>query len=75
MKFRITIGVNDTPWGRQHVLFIGEGKNAIEVVREYAKDAFAVLSREDAISLVNNCWVDAGNDTIPIAVQNLKWLD
>ena len=75
MKFRLTIGENGTSFGKQRILCSFEAENAIEFVREYAKDAFAVLSREDAVSLINNCWVDAGSDTIPIAVQSLKWID
>ena len=75
MLFRLSIGENGTPWGKQTIIHTGEAKNAIEFVRNYAMDAFAVLNPTDAYSLIEACWVDAGEDTIAIAVQNLKWYD
>lgn len=74
MKFRLTIGENGTPYGKQTVIHSGNAANAIEFVRNYAIDAFSVLNPMDAQSLLDACWVDAGIDTIPIPVQNLKWI-
>lgn len=72
-RFRLTIGENGTAWGKQSVVFEGEAENAVVFVSEYWKDALAVLSIEEAESLFDAMWVDAGADTLPIAVQNLAF--
>lgn len=69
--FRLTIGENGTAWGKQIVLYENEAANAVEFVKQYQLDAYAVFSKEDVNSLLNECWVDAGSNTIPIAVANL----
>lgn len=68
MKFRLTIGENGTAWGKQKIVFEGKAENAIEFVKNY-------LAHRDPSwinNIINNAWVDAGSDTIPIAVMNLK---
>ena len=72
MKFRLITGENGTAFGKQHIVITGEAENAIEFAKaclDYAKAALA--DEDDARAFLNNCWIDAGNDTIAIAVQNL----
>ena len=63
--FRLTIGENGTPWGKQKVLRMAEAYNAIEFLKECKKSY--------PNEVLKNTWVDAGNDTIPIPVQSLKY--
>ena len=64
-KFRLTIGENGTPWGKQKVLRIAKADNAIE----FLKDSKKFYPNE----VLKNTWVDAGIDTISIAVRNIKF--
>lgn len=77
MKFRLTIGENGTPWGKQSILDEGEAENAIEYLRSLIKrecpDARYTAKCKEIRELLNNCWVDAGPGTINIAVQSLKF--
>lgn len=66
MKFRLTIGENNTPWGKQRVICEADAENAIE----FAKQAFSAFTPNDQLRF-KNCWIDAGTDTLPIAVANL----
>lgn len=73
--FRLTIGENGTAWGKQVVLYENEAANAVEflrdVVKTYAPDARYTKACREIRELLKNCWVDAGSNTIPIAVANL----
>lgn len=77
MKFRLTIGENGTPWGKQTVIETGEAENAIEflqtILKRSAPDARYTKANRETRQLLDNCWVDAGKDTIGIAVCNLKY--
>lgn len=73
MIYRLTIGENGTPWGKQKVVISEEAENAIEFAKaclDYTKASIGG-SEEDARSFLNACWIDAGSNTIGIAVQNL----
>lgn len=72
MIFRLTTGVNGSPFGDQWVVDEGEAKNALDFVNSYIDDALAVLDVIDVAGLIENCWVDAGEGTIPVACMNLK---
>lgn len=63
--FRLTIGENGTPWGKQKVLRMAEANNAIEFLKE-CKEFYPN-------EVLKNTWVDAGNDTIALPVQSLKY--
>lgn len=63
--YRLTIGENGTPWGKQTVIHKAQAENAIEFIREYAK--------QNITTSIENCWVDAGKNTISISVANLIW--
>lgn len=65
MKFRLITGENGK-WGKTHVVYRGEAENAIEFAKECA-------CRFGRIFIIANCWIDAGNGTIPIDVANLKF--
>ena len=67
MNFRLTIGENNTPWGKQKVIYEGKAKNAVDFAR-FCKNA---MTPNDQKNILKNAWIDAGNDTLPIAVQNL----
>lgn len=67
-KFRLTISENGTAWGKQQVLKTGKAENAIEFV----KSAIKGYAPDDKLTILKNAWVDAGKDTIPIAVCSLK---
>lgn len=72
MKFRLTQGENGTAFGKQYVVITEEAENAIEFAKACLDYAKATLANEDdARAFLNDCWIDAGNDTLPIAVQNL----
>lgn len=67
MKFRLSIGENDSSWGKQTIIATGEAKNAIE----FCKAVIPTFPQYRQESIRNNAWVDAGKGTIPIHLQNL----
>lgn len=73
-KFRLTIGENGSPWGKQTVLTEFEAENVIEfakaAIKKFAPDARYTKTYQQ---LKECCWVDAESDTLPIAVINLKF--
>lgn len=72
MKFRLTTGEHGTKWGKQWVYTEGEAENAIEFLRNFRKSAYTMNKKENVDSFLNNCcWIDAGENTIPIDVANL----
>lgn len=72
MIFRLTSGVDGSPFGEQRIIEEGEAENALDFLNKYIDDALAVLDVTDVLGLINCCWVDAGDGTIPIACMNLK---
>lgn len=67
MKFRLTIGADGSPWGSQEVLQSFEAQNAVE----FAVKALVKYDDEVRNHLISNAWIDAGANTLPIAVMNL----
>lgn len=67
-KFRLTIGENGTPYGKQEILHTGEAANAIEFVKSYLENRDPSWISH----IINSAWVDAGYGTLPIDVKNLK---
>lgn len=67
-KFRLTIGENNTAWGKQRVLVEKEAVSAFE----FAKDVVFKFAPGDQLTIVKNAWIDAGSGTIPIAVASLR---
>lgn len=72
-KFRLTIGEDGTAWGKQVVLTEFEAENAFEfakdAIKKFAPDARYTKTFKE---LKQNCWVDAGAETIPIPVCSLN---
>ena len=71
MKFRLTTGENGTAFGKQYVVITENAENAIEFAKSCLNYAMLSMSYEDAKAFLDACWIDAGNNTLPIAVQNL----
>ena len=75
MNYRLTTGENGSKFGKQVVLYTADAENAIEfckaIVKKHAPDARYTKAYREIRELLNNCWVDAGCETIPIDVQNL----
>ena len=67
-KFRLTIGENWSPWGKQRVLVEKESENAFEFI----KSVLPLYTINDQKRIINNGWVDAGPDTLPIAVMSFR---
>lgn len=75
MKFRLTVGENGSKWGKQKVIYSANAKNAIEFLQAILKrecpDARYTKKYAELREMLKNCWVDAGENTIPIDVANL----
>lgn len=71
MKFRLTTGENGTPWGKQYVVISEDAEDGIEFLNKCLDYAMLSMSGEEALAFLDNCWFDAGKNTIPIAVQNI----
>lgn len=67
MMFRLTIGENNTPFGKQRVVCTGEFENAWD----FANFCKIVMTPNDCNRILKNAWIDAGVDTLPIAVKSL----
>lgn len=68
-RYRLTQGAGGALMGSQVVLYEGAARNAIEFVKD-ALDAIAT-DEHDRVKLIKTTWVDAGEGTLPIDVQNL----
>lgn len=66
-NFRLTTGKNGTAWGEQKVIAFGQAHNAID----FLKEVFSHIPQNEREDLKKITWVDAGSNTIPIAVMNL----
>lgn len=73
MKFRLTTGENGTAFGKQYVVISENADNAIDFLNACLDYARASMSDQDALAFLDNCWIDAGSDTLPIAVQNIDF--
>lgn len=71
MKFRLTMGENGTAFGKQIVIHEANAENAFLFAIDFFRNAVTILTPDEADSLYKSTWVDAGGDTLPIAVQNL----
>ena len=71
--FRLTMGENGTPWGKQHVIISEKADNAVDFLIACLDYAQASMDPETALAFLDSCWIDAGSDTLPIAVQNIDF--
>ena len=75
MKFRLTTGENGSKFGKQTVIYSDNAENAIEFLQAILKrecpDARYTKKYKEIRDMLNNCWVDAGENTLPIDVSNI----